>query len=144
LSVTVRDKGLVALLGRLKQAHAARVSVGVHGDAPSRDGGSATNVEVATYQEFGTATIPARSFVRATVDEQAGAIQGAIRKAAEGIVKGLRPSAAMTQIGALVVGMMQRRMSQGIPPPLKSRAGTPLIDTGQLRASITSKVSFDP
>ena len=122
-----------------------------------------TVAQIAVWHEFGTSRIPARSFVRAYVDSNINEIRAvaaaqmriAIRQAirtGQPITDATREK-ILGRIGAFMKGGMQARIARGIAPPLaektlqrKMRNGrnkaTPLINTGQLRASIDYLVSL--
>jgi len=123
------------------------VTVGIHeaeGAAAYEDG--ATVLEVAIWNEFGTEHIPARSFLRAWFDETRGEAKERwemlLRQVAQGKIT---REVAMERFGLWCVGGIQARIADGIPP--SNRPGTiarkgsskPLINTGQLRSSITFK-----
>ncbi len=151
--VTDRDTGYQAMLHRLASAKGARVVVGVLADDAKREhdgeSGKASLLEVAAIHEFGApaAGIPQRSFIRGTVDEKEAEIRELQAKQAQRILRGdVDAPTALEQIGLKVTGMVQQRIARGIEPPLAAetveRKGSskPLVDTGQLRSSITSKV----
>jgi len=110
----------------------------------------ATSHQVEAYE----ITIPARSFIRATVDEQMAAIMEMgtklLKKVAEGAMKA---GQAMRLWGEDIVARIREKIESGIAPPLaastvKGRAGggkgeggdTPLDDTGHMLRSITYRV----
>jgi hypothetical protein len=104
--------------------------------------------DLATIHEYGLG-VPERSFVRAWADSNQQANEAALKAAAERVVRGSAPSAqvALDQVGLVFVGSIQARMAGGIPPGnspatiARKGSSTPLIDTGQLRASIRHKVT---
>lgn len=156
--VTDNDRGASKMLASMRALGKARVRVGVLADAPKKTGTrtgkrgrqiqqAATLAEVAAAHEFGTATIPQRSFIRATVDLKAGEIGALQEKLAAQVAEGkITPEVAMERLGAAVQGMVQTRIAEGIGPALKpatvARKGSdkPLVDTGQLRSSVTYQV----
>lgn len=157
MSVTVvsRDLGLNELKKTFKSKK--KVKVGFQGQAAAtlkRDTDDTptdvTVVDVATWQEFGTPRIPMRSIIRRAVVLNEAKIQDWLRKGAERVVD-LKATERQTldQIGLKIVSTMQDRVESGeITPPLadstiehrRKHTETPLLDTGQLRSSITSKV----
>ena len=153
-TVTDRDNGWKALRARVAKLKGARVRVGILDDAPKQESSGAppsklTVAEVAAIHEFGApeANIPQRSFVRATVDAKAAEIAALQHGQASAVFQGkteLGP--ALDRIGAKVASMMQATIAAGITPPLKpetvERKGSskPLVNTGQLKSSITWKV----
>lgn len=156
--VTDTDRGARALAESLRALGKARVRVGVLADAPKKTGTrtgkrgrqiqqAATLAEVAAAHEFGTATIPQRSFIRATVDLKAGEIGALQEKLAAQVAEGkITPEVAMERLGAAAQGMVQTRIAEGIGPALapatvaRKRSNKQLVDTGQLRSSVTYQV----
>lgn len=105
--------------------------------------------EIAEIHEYGLGNNPERSFIRAWVDENPGKIRAAMTRVLEEVIKGKRTKeVAMNRFGLWAVGQMQKRISAGISPGLspvtilRKGSSIPLIDTGQLRASITYQVKF--
>jgi hypothetical protein len=154
--VTDRDNGLAAHKKRFE--HNAYVSVGIHAaegaegkqepDGPART----TLIEVAEAHEFGLG-VPPRSFVAGAVDDNEGELQAKLVAGMQAAAKnGRSPEQTLERFGLYVVGVMQQRIADGIPPGLykagienRKRHGQdppyiPLILTGQLRSSIRSKL----
>lgn len=153
MSVIDRDLGFRALMRRLADANVSAVTVGVHsddGENTAEGGGNLTVLDVATFHEFGTMTIPERSFIRAGVDQNERVIRSLIKNVSRAIVsnrKRMSPRRALEIIGADITRKIQGRIRDGIDPPLaastlarKGGKTTPLIDTGQLIQSITFQV----
>lgn len=155
-SITDRDHGLKALVERIGNLSKAAVRVGVLEDkgaeakSESDESKSAmTVIEVATIHEFGApaAGIPARSFLRGTVDEQMAEIRADQHKIAVAVISGkLDLRRGLDQLGARIAAKIQQRIARGINPPLNARtiarkgSSKPLINTGQLRSSISWEV----
>ena len=156
-SITDKDHGLKALVERVGSLSKASVKVGVlsdrAGEAKRARGESPvkglTVLEVAKVHEFGApaAGIPARSFLRGTVDEQDSEIRADQHKIAVAVISGrLDLRRGLDQLGARVAAKIQQRIARGIEPPLQARtiarkgSSKPLVDTGQLRSSITWEV----
>lgn len=117
------------------------VTIGVHAE----DGSELAII--AASQEFGTDTIPERSFLRATLDEQDAAYREATADAIRGVLDGKRSAkVALERLGLRVVRDVQGRIRAGIDPALapstiaKKGSSKPLIDTGRLLRSITYQV----
>ena len=148
--ITDRDKGFRKLLRRVKGAARGRgVTVGIHsgeGAAPVPGGG--TVVDVGSIHEFGLGDVPERSFIRRWADEDKEELRSGEKKLAQSIVKGQNTAeAALEKMGVLFAAKAQKFISDGRATPklddaTKDRKGssTPLIDTGQLRSSITHQV----
>lgn len=149
-SIKVTDKGYKKLLRTVFEFGAPNIAVGVQeadGAKKHNGKGNATVVEVATWQEFGTKYIPARSFLRAYVDENSARLRQMMFVLMQSVIKGSRTKEqAVNILGQKMVGEIQARISARIPPPLaastikRKKSDVPLIDTGQLRASITYRV----
>jgi phage gpG-like protein len=161
IKVKVIDRGWEGIKARVQalRGGAAVVSVGVQGTqaAANHQGTRLTVGQLATIHEFGkvirqprlnrTIVIPERSFLRATVDIYRDAIARRQVLLSQGYILGkfqLRP--AMELLGQYVVGLVKQRIANRIPPPnspwtiARKGSSTPLVDTGQLRNSITYKV----
>lgn len=147
-TITDTDRGLRARLRAVARLGGYEVAVGVlhdTGDAPHEDS-DLTVLEVASIHEFGApaAGIPQRSFVRAWVDENRPAIAARQRALATQVLAGkLTEQQALDQLGAWAAGQIQQRISAGIAPPNaastvdRKGSATPLIDSGQLRSSVS-------
>lgn len=146
-SVKDKDKGYKKLLDRLSQTLSNEVSVGIF-DSDAEKGHDGTNKtvgEIAEIHEYGLGNVPERSFIRAWFDANPGKIKEALARLMASMVKGNRTKTQVLDLyGQWAVGQIQQRMAAGIPPELKYREGTPLIDTGQLRASISYRVENGP
>ena len=148
-SVIVRDRGADALVKTVTERAGRVVDVGIIGsgaDAPA-DGGGLTVGQLAEWHEFGVG-VPQRSFLRAWADADRAKIDDTIRKLMRKVIKGdLTKDQALAQFGAWAQGQAQAFISAGrVTPPLhpatidRKGSDVPLIDTGQLRSSITHEV----
>jgi len=167
MTVEIIDDGMAELRLRqqLAKARRARITVGIHGDDTARDEAGQTNAQVGAFHEFGTATIPRRSFLGGTFDNRGSAIGAAIDRAAIEILEGRAGTErALGQAAQSMAAEVQAYMSDGIDPPLgpaavKARSkrlggkaadndrfsgDKPLILTGQLRQSIAGRAHFTP
>ena len=168
MSVTSTDHGAAALIARVRAlTEGVRVRVGVLDDSPKREPRGARSkrsrtrakaaarsqrqrlslLEVAVVHEFGAGPVPQRSFIRATIDERRADIEAELANLARGVASGrLDARQALDLLGAKVAGWCQSRIAAGIAPALKAAtvrrkgSSTPLVDTGQLRSSITWRV----
>lgn len=113
--------------------------------------GDMTMVELAAIHEFGSpaANIPERSFIRATIHAQGDEIKTFLRKAAKAVVRGdVKVERVLNVLGTKLAADMKKLITtgDGIPPPLKDAtvrakgSSRPLVDTGQLKNSITHVV----
>lgn len=153
---TDTDLGADALARWMRDAGRKSVRVGVLSDSPKEEKDGATGalslIEVAAVHEFGapSANVPQRSFIRATADAQAGEIQRLEEVLGAQVIDGiLTEDKALGLLGSKVAAMMQARITSNIPPPLKAEtvdrkgSSVALVDTGQLKASITFAVESE-
>jgi hypothetical protein len=148
MALVDRDRGWSQLAKTIKSlAGGPHVLVGVQGaQAGAQHGsGGVTTLEVACWNEFGTSKIPARSFVRETVEINEAKLLALAAKVGQRAALGaLAPGQALELLGEYTVGLMKERISDRIPPPnaastiARKGSSTPLIaHTGQLRNSIS-------
>lgn len=130
--------------------------VGPGAQAPHKGAKGLTVAQVGSVHEFGATItmpngrvidIPERSFIRATIDENREQLQRTATLAGRAVLLGKLDNArSLALIGEQAVGLMKKRISDGIPPPnapitiARKGSSTPLIDKGQLRGSITYEV----
>ncbi len=145
--VESKDRGAAALVAAatklVSQGRNTALRVGVLQGSAAHVGGTTVG-EVAMFHEFGTATIPQRSFLRGWYDEYLDRNKALWRKMMARVARNeLTREQALGQMGSLFVAQIQKRITDHIPPPLADStiahkgSSTPLIDTGQLKASIT-------
>jgi hypothetical protein len=135
------------LLKQLKRLEKNAVAVGIHADSGSHEeSAGATVAEVGFYNEYGTAKIPERSFMRSTLKEKVKQYQAALKKVAKSAIN--NPSSArvnMGKVGQIVSNDIQNKIvSLRTPPNAKgtiAKKGTtnPLIASGQMVNSIKWK-----
>jgi hypothetical protein len=122
--------------------------VGVIGPKASAQhaGGTLTVAEVAEIHEIG-AGVPRRSWLVDWFEENRKEIERVMRALSRKALLGtITPKIATAQLGVWAVGEIQQRIANRIPPPLaestikRKGSSVPLIDKGQLRQSITSRV----
>lgn len=156
------DRGWNSLHVAMKAAARAdsHVKVGVLGDKKNkRRDGEISNVELAVIHEFGTSTIPARSFIWATFEANRAKYKGLLKEQLTAIYKQKSTiEKALGILGATMASDIKARIAAGIPPPnspevyarkaAKSYSGAapgspvPLVDTGQLLGAITWAVAL--
>ncbi len=155
-----RDNGYNELKRRWVNHRASRgVVVGIFGEgAVQEHGKGVTNLLLALVHEFGApaAGVPARSWLRAWIDENIEEVRRTIRALSARVLKGeLEHDAALEQLGMWIVGKVRARIANKLSPPLSPATVarrlegsgralgadlTPLIDTGQFWQSITNEV----
>lgn len=124
------------------------VVVGVPATADDYKDG-ANQVLVASVNEFGSddGRIPERSFLRSTVDEKAQEYSALLAKLVRRVVDGkITPNQALDRLGLTVERDVKRKIVDLKEPPNaewtieQKKSSNPLIDTGQLRQSITYEI----
>lgn len=152
MSTSVRqvDRGAAALKARLA-AKAQAVEVGIIGDKANWMEGSGffgvSVADVALWAEYGLGQ-PQRSWLRDWIEENQAALATNMRAEAAAIKAGTRTKdQALARLGLWIQGAIQERIANGIEPPnadstiQRKGSSKPLIDTGQLRSSISHRVT---
>jgi len=103
--------------------------------------------EIASANEFGTKTIPARPFMRTSFDENYRKITSLINTQYDQISEGKSSAEkSLNAIGVIMVGLIQQKIRAIVSPPNSPRtiaikgSSKPLIDFGQMIQSVTYKV----
>ena len=141
------DKGYRDTMRRIDTAKSATIEVGIMGDKGGAAKGALTVLDVATFHEFGMG-VPERSFIRGWYDAFHPTAQKQISAMLQAVVKGTRTkSQAMELLGVRWVGEIQKYIVAGTNfqplarvTILRKGSSAPLIDTGQLKASVTYRV----
>ncbi len=144
--MTVREvKG-----GALPKRTKIEVTIGIHAaEAGSSHGDGMTIGDIGSIHEFGTQTVPQRSFVRSWFDERQAFIADTLRTQLQAVIAGKRPiEQAAERIALAFEGDVKRRIAQNIPPPLapatiaRKGSSVALIDTGALRNAVRGQVKI--
>lgn len=132
----------------LQHRGAPLIAVGVQGSQASAVHGDEglTTADVAAINEFGMG-VPARPFMRLTFEQRAGDLQKLGRGLEQRVLQGsMTVDNALNVMGTAAVGYVRATLDSGVPPPnapgtiAKKGSSQPLIDTAQLKGSITSEV----
>lgn len=159
-AVVDRDLGMKSLMRMVTrmQDEKPKVAVGITGKSGGKahegaDGMSI--VDIGAVHEFGIpGRIPRRSFLRDTIDQhekkyRAYMVSGLRKDALDAVKSGTTFSTetrVLKRTGLMVEGDIKKRIAQGIAPALAPAtiaakgSSKPLINTGQLRASIASEL----
>lgn len=167
IKVSITDKGLKRSVEAFFGKNYSTVKVGVFGDKGDAEvsdkDGAPTNLTVsalAAIHEFGGGNVPERSFIRSYFDGRGEQLRGMLGKLMETAMRAAiaagRPITdadrmrVLNRLGLKMQTDIQMRISAGdITPPLDPKtiarkgSSTPLIDTGQLRSSITYEVKLN-
>ncbi len=147
-TIYIQTDALDSLLKTFREA-LPNVRVGVLGTSGRSDG--LTNAEVGAAHEFGTSTVPRRSFLRMPVSEKlSDAVESSGAFDEDVLNEVLRTrsiKAWMTKVGALAVSVVLDAFATGgfgtwLPwsRNYSNKTGNILVDTQQLRNSITYDV----
>lgn len=144
--MSVTEKGRPPALPRGR----VEITVGVHSDDANHTHGNGEGLtigDIATFHEFGTQTVPQRSYIRAWFDERQDFIANALRTQFQQVLDGKRPIEQAAERAALALeGDVKQRILENIPPPLSpvtvKRKGSSLalVDQGILRNAIRAIV----
>lgn len=126
------------------------IVVGVHSDDANHTHGTGEGTtvgDIATWMEFGTQTVPQRSFIRGWFDERQDFIASTLRAQYQAVISGKRTAEQAEARAALAFeGDVKQRILENIPPPLSPKtikrkgSSLALVDTGQLRNAIRAIV----
>jgi len=137
--------GLKALVKRVKTP--GTVDVGII-DAGKYLDGDITVAGIGFAHEFGTATLPERSFMRSTTKENKAKIISLQKKLLKQISNGtIEIDKALGLVGELVSDLIRRKIVNIKSPPNTPEtisakgSSNPLIDTSQMKNSITYEVN---
>lgn len=140
------DKGWKAILKEIKKLGKMKLEVGVLGNAPRHPSG--LNVaDIATFNEFGTSSIPARPFIRSTFDENTEKYQRWAQKSVSLIGAGMSANNVAKRMGEMIKSDIQRKIVAIKMPPnsaatiQRKGSSNPLIDTGRMRQSIDYRLT---
>lgn len=143
------DKGWKKIAQAVLRSKDVIANVGVQNSPSPRDGGSSvSNLDLAIIHEFGTDTVPERSFIRSSFDEHRPEYSRMLNRGGKQILDGkLDAETVVGVIGEKCLSDVKRKIDDGIPPPnrpstiAKKGSSKPLIDTAQLKNSLTVVVS---
>ena len=148
MTVIVKDLGasrLVATLGRPGK-QAVKVGVLAKDGGKIHADGDLTTAAIAAIHEFGLGNVPERSWLRGYIDQNRIEIDRMMRLTAAKVARGMPKALALKQLGVWLQAQIQKRIADGIDPPnapstiAQKGSSKPLIDTGQLRSSISHEV----
>lgn len=129
---------LDAILKQVRDFDGRVVKVGFLEGTPAHEGGISM-AYLASIHEYGTkdGRVPERSFLRGWVAEAKEEIAKWMERTQRVIDTGGSVSSALDRLGVWAVGEVRKKIRRGPFARLKYRKGTPLIDSGQLRGSVS-------
>jgi len=140
-----KNGGIEAIKDRIKTP--GTVDIGVI-DAGKHSSGDLTVAQIAFINEFGVG-VPERSFMRTTIAKERSKIKAKKKKYLSLITKGeMKTNKALALLGEYLADKIRLKIIKIKSPPnsprtiaLKKGKANPLIDTGQMKNSITYKVN---
>lgn len=125
----------------LKELADKEVRIGFqHGKATEDDG---TDIcDVAAWNELGTVNIPARPFLRMSVDDNESKINAFLQSKKRDLVRGVSAEQVLKEIGIFQKDLIQEKITSGsfapnAPSTVKKKGSSkPLIDSGRMRQSV--------
>lgn len=129
----------------LKELAEKEVRVGFQaGKAYEEDG---TDIcDIAAWNELGTVHIPARPFLRMSVDDNVAKINNFMQQQKKNLVKGIDAEQVLKEIGIFQKDLIQEKITDGDFAPnapstvAKKGSSKPLIDTGRMRQSVNYEI----
>lgn len=98
--------------------------------------------DVAAYNELGTDHIPARPFIRQSVDDNESKINSFLKEEVKDFAQGKSAEQILKEIGIFQKDLMQDKITSGSFAPnaestiKKKGSSKPLVDTGRMRQSV--------
>lgn len=114
------------------------------GKATEEDG---TDIcDIAAWNELGTVHIPARPFLRQSVDDNVSKINSFMQSKKKDLVRGVSAEQVLKEIGIFQKDLIQEKITEGNFTPnaestvKKKGSSKPLIDTGRMRQSVNYEI----
>lgn len=139
MSTRDADMGLGRLMAALDALDGAGVEVGF------LDGGP--EAMRAAFNEYGTATIPARPFVRSTFEANADAYLGMVDGMVGEVLRGKSGVKSLRRLGARMQRDVQQAIDAWSSPPnapatiRRKGHNNPLVDTGSMRRAVRWRIT---
>lgn len=143
--ITDTDKGLKAIFAADREIAGRGVKVGIQADAGS-DAEGTDILDIAIYNEFGTATIPARPFIRGSHDKHKREAERIMAHLAGKLGSGASVAEVLNTLGQWYETKVKAHANSGafVPnaPATVARKGSskPLVDTGTMIGAIRYEV----
>ncbi len=132
------DRGYKAFVRGFRAVDGLGVTVGVHAEEGSE------LARIAAAHEYGTRTIPKRSYLRATLDARVDEYRAQSVRALRAALDGKDAAKELDRLGARMAADVRATIRAGLSPALapgtRRKNAKPLIDTGRLLGAITHKL----
>lgn len=135
---TPEGKRFMQELEKLKKL---TVKIGYQDDGKAQ-GKEVRMLDIAAWNELGTVNMPARPFMRDSVDNHKQEIEAFAQAQMKRLVGGATAENILADMGVMQQALMQNEITQGSFTPdakstiRKKKSDKPLIDTGRMRQSI--------
>lgn len=145
MAVTDKDMGFVQAVTSLEKLARLSVKIGIQSDAGSYPDGTSV-LDVAVWNEFGTAKIPSRPFIRQCFTIHSENAQRLLAHIAQNVMKGANPETELSRVGQWYQDQMKRVLRthpwqpNSVATIKRKGSSRPLVDTGQLVNAIRYKV----
>lgn len=148
VKVKINNRGLEKELELINKIGKARVKVGVQADAGVHSESGESLVDIGIWNEYGTAHIPSRPFIRQTFEDNQQALAQYLGRVVENVAKGDDLVQELSKLGQWYQDKQKNTLKSypwtpNAPSTRKrKKSSKPLVDTSQLVNSIRYKVEI--
>ncbi|HHF4628497.1 TPA: hypothetical protein ACPOYH_001869 [Haemophilus influenzae] len=148
VKVKINNKGLEKELELINKIGKARVKVGVQADAGIHSESGESLVDIGIWNEYGTAHIPSRPFIRQTFEDNQQALAQYLGRVVENVAKGDDLVQELSKLGQWYQDKQKKTLTFYPWTPnapstrRRKKSSKPLVDTSQLVNSIRYKVEI--
>lgn len=148
VKVKINNKGLEKELELINKIGKARVKVGVQADAGVHSESGENLVDIGIWNEYGTAHIPSRPFIRQTFEDNQQAVAQYLGRVVSNVAKGDDLVQELSKLGQWYQDKQKNTLKSYPWTPnapstrRRKKSSKPLVDTSQLVNSIRYKVEI--
>ena len=148
VKVKINNKGLEKELELINKIGKARVKVGVQADAGIHSESGESLVDIGIWNEYGTAHIPSRPFIRQTFEDNQQAVAQYLGRVVSNVAKGDDLVQELSKLGQWYQDKQKKTLTSYPWTPnapstrRRKKSSKPLVDTSQLVNSIRYKVEI--
>lgn len=148
VKVKINNKGLEKELELINKIGKASVKVGVQADAGIHSESGESLVDIGIWNEYGTAHIPSRPFIRQTFEDNQQALAQYLGRVVENVAKGDDLVQELSKLGQWYQDKQKKTLTSYPWTPnapstrRRKKSSKPLVDTSQLVNSIRYKVEI--
>ncbi|EEW77721.1 TPA: hypothetical protein ACPOF2_000639 [Haemophilus influenzae] len=148
VKIKINNKGLEKELELINKIGKARVKVGVQADAGVHSESGENLVDIGIWNEYGTAHIPSRPFIRQTFEDNQQAVAQYLGRVVANVAKGGDLVQELSKLGQWYQDKQKKTLTSypwtpNAPSTRKrKKSSKPLVDTSQLVNSIRYKVEI--